>query len=183
MALCKSAWRCHFLSPCALALQQARDISHISRKNMWNCQGCMINHNPVYQEEGLHYSHKLSPDQETKVTVCSCSMSTCKRCTQRGVEDWKQATSRAVRSFWKQPGQKCLWESTAHSTKISPNEAARTRHITAAWEYFCLWHKQFATPTLPVIDVYTFINVFTQYSTVYTTDGAILPHSPVSDNS
>lgn len=139
MALCKSAWRCHFLSPCALALQQARDISHISRKNMWNFQGCMINHNPVYQEEGLHYSHKFSPDQETKVTVCSCSMSTCKRCTQRGVEDWKQATSRAVRSFWKQPGQKCLRESTAHSTKISPNEAARTRHITAAWEYFCFF--------------------------------------------
>jgi len=156
------------MSPCALALQRARDISHISRKNMWNFQGCMINHNPVYQEEGLHCSHKFSTDPETKVTVCSCSMSTCKRCTQRGVEDWKQATSRAVRSFWKQPGQKCLWESTAHSTKISPNEAARTRHITAAWQYFCLWHHFLIcyslVATLPVIDVYTFINAFTHYS-------------------
>ena len=32
----------------------------------------MINHNPVYQEEGLHYSHKFSPDQETKVAVAQC---------------------------------------------------------------------------------------------------------------
>ena len=123
MALCKSVWRCHFMSSCSCiaASQRYTGISQISR-NTWNCQGCLINHNPVYQEEGLHCSHKLSTDPETKVTVCSCSMSTCKRSTQRGIEGRKQVTIRAVNSFWKQPGQQCLLESIAHSTKISPSQ-------------------------------------------------------------